>query len=668
MTTRAIDLRGESRTLMRYVVAGGLNTALAFGAYAAGIALGLPYQAASLFALLFGIAMGFVLQGKVTFRARLEGRLLPFIGLWTLLYFANIAIIGTLHLFGIDLYVSGLLAAIPVNALSYLALRTVVFAPTTPSPTRMALIWGVAALAIARLHIATHMSANWDEFLNLSMVYDYLRGETTEIFQTGFVHLFQWLPLVSANEVDQVIAARLLVLVAVGITSLAIFRTTRRFAGIDAALVALIAFNAFDYSLLYATDLRTDPFALAAMMSAVAIASRRTIETVPAIALGVAIALGFFFTIKSLFLLPTIAVLLLVALRDEGRPWRALRRLSVGALASVSTLVLLLWLHALGIRDQASAATFLARTGGSTLFTGDYRVLGDFWKPIVLLNFAFWVLVLFGLGAVAHRATQTHDHRPALSAFALPLLVPVIYSEVYPYFIPFLIAPLAVLAAIGGTRISGLMRGALVVLILLGAATSLARRSDGALEQQRTTLAVIHRLFPEPVPYIDHASMVSSFPKKGFFMSYWGVGLYRDAGRPVMPDILAADQPRFLLQTRSLLAVDRIDPDRDAVSNYALFREDVLALRDNYQRYWGPLFLPGMRLEGDGNRPVLIGGRYRLDADRPITIDGRRLAPGAEIDLDPGDIAYSTDGVARLLWSAPPPPSEDPPKALFIPW
>lgn len=671
--TATPDFGPERRQLLRYLIVGAANTAFAYAIYAVGISLGLSYQLASLGALIAGICSGFIIQGKVAFRSQLENRFLPFVALWVLLYLANIVLIGTFAFFGTNLFLAGLLAAVPVNAASYLAMRAVIFTPKPPSIMRMALLWFVAFVFIARLHIVTHLSLNWDEFLNLSMLYDFRRGEMTEIFQTAFIHLFHWLPLISANEVDQLVAARIVILACTAFTSFAIYHAARRFMAVDPALVAVLAYNCFGASLLYGTDFRTDTLATAAMSGAMALATHRRATWPQMIAIGVLISLGGALTIKSVFFLPTIGVLVLT------NAWAALDRARTakvivgGAAVCVVTFAAILGLHAASLAETSSASAFLGRTSGATMLTGNYGILSSYWLPAVLGNLGFWILVVTGITSLVRKNKSGADvgaiDRLALSAFALPALVPLIYSEVYPYFHAFLIAPVAVLAGFGFVGIREAIKPLMLGLLLMGAVNPFLRRMDDGLAQQRFTLAVIHRLFPDPVPYIDHTSMVSSFPKKGFFMSRWGVTDYRETGDPVMAEILREDQPVFLLETRELLAVDRIAPEDSQQSEFGLFGPDVKVLRDNYIRYWGPLFLPGKVLADSGRTRMGVSGIYRVEGDGRLTLNGKSYSNGDTVRLAAGDdFAYSSDALFRLVWAAPPPPAADPPLRLFSGW
>lgn len=659
----------ETATLLRFIMVGGTNTAIAYAVYAGGLALGASYQLASLISLIFGIALGFVLQGKVTFRARLHGRLPAFVAVWSALYLVNILLIGGFALVGINHYLAGLLAGIPVNVLAFLALRGLVFAEPKMAPMRVLLCWCLALVAVARLHVATHLNLNWDEFLNLSMVYDFRRGELSEILQTAFVHLFAWLPLISANEVDQLIAARLAMLACVAVTSLAIHRISLRHMGRDAALVSVLAFNCFGQVLLYATDFRTDTLATMAMMLAIWLASSPVLTSRQAIALGALVGLAGTMTIKAVFFMPSIGALLLLRAWQSGNFRQRIGPIMLAALVALAALGAILWLHSLSLAQTASTSAFVGRTSGATLLSGDYTKVAGTLIPALAQNPGFWTALVCGLALAVHRLVKrTANSDPAILCYALPLIALAVYRDVYPYYLPFLIAPLAVIAGFAFEQARPRYRLLLLALFAMSAIMAFAQVAKRPIEPQRETLALVHELFSEPVGYIDHTSMVSSFPKQGFFMSTWGMADYRAAGQPVMGPIIAGKQPKFLLETRELLAVDRISPNDSDRNPRGLLAEDVISLRDTYRRYWGPLFLPGKALTGTGIARIDIGGRYRLDASAPLQFGGRTVKPGEVVTLKPGRYAYSAKEPAELLWDAPPPPSSPPPERLFTGW
>ncbi|MDA5095743.1 GtrA family protein [Aliiroseovarius sp. KMU-50] len=113
--------------MIRFVLVGLANTAFSYGIYALGLYLGLPYYLASFVALIFGICVSFLSQGKLVFRSRLRGRFCSFLTVWALLYLFNISLIKLFGMLGANDYLAGLIALVPVVALSFLLQRYVVF-------------------------------------------------------------------------------------------------------------------------------------------------------------------------------------------------------------------------------------------------------------------------------------------------------------------------------------------------------------------------------------------------------------------------------------------------------------------------------------------------------------------------------------------------------------
>jgi putative flippase GtrA len=112
---------------VRFLLVGGLNTAFAYGIYAALLWVGFAYALANLGSLILGIAFSFITQGRLVFGNR-DNRLLPrFAACWLILYFLNVALIGALIRFGMDAYTAGAAALFPMAVGSFFVQRYVVF-------------------------------------------------------------------------------------------------------------------------------------------------------------------------------------------------------------------------------------------------------------------------------------------------------------------------------------------------------------------------------------------------------------------------------------------------------------------------------------------------------------------------------------------------------------
>ena len=76
--------------------------------------------------------------------------------------------------------------------------------------TERFLLFLILAGLAARAALVFSLNINWDEFFYLSHIYGYERGELAVQLQMFHVHLLGWLTSVSGNEVDQILAARVL--------------------------------------------------------------------------------------------------------------------------------------------------------------------------------------------------------------------------------------------------------------------------------------------------------------------------------------------------------------------------------------------------------------------------------------------------------------------------
>lgn len=665
---RSPDARHQ---FVRFLVAGTGVTAVSYSAYALGLACGLTFRLASLLALLVGIAAGFVAHGRVTFMARLQGRFWRFAATCATLYFANITLIELLNWIGLDNYVAGLVAAALMAPGAFLLQRHLVFADPPMPALQVFALGALVLLVAARLQLLLHFEINWDEFLNLAMVHSHARGDLREVLQTAFVHLFSWVFAVSANEVDQAIAARLLVFAFVIGTSAAIYGIARRFTGATEALVAVFAYNAFNLVMRNGGALRTDSLATCLMMIAIWIATAHRFGLMRALSLGICAGAAGALTIKAVFYAGVIAAIFLIRIvYDEDRR-RALGLATLSAATAMITCGAIIALHAATFPDQASASEFVARTAGATMLSGDYSIFMGSVRAALAGNPAFWLLLIVGVLVTATRVhhAATRKEGVVLVSLALLLFTPLVYRDVYAYYYPFMLAPASVLIGIGFGSIAqyrkGLFAGFFLALLALGAVVTYRNSLNQGLADQRNMLALVHTLFPQPVPYIDHTSMVSSYPKQGIFMSGWGMTDYRREGVPIMETIVATKSPRFILATRWSLDVAFLKPELSEESPYGLLAADVRTLQDNYVRYWGQLYLPGFQVKGTAERVVSIAGRYRVVAEHNVEIDGLAVPPGRIVVLTQGRHRFVTAAKATFLWDAPAPPTLEPPPRLF---
>jgi hypothetical protein len=192
---------------------------------------------------------------------------------------------------------------------------------------------------------------------------------------------------------------------------------------------------------------------------------------------------------------------------------------------------------------------------------------------------------------------------------------------------------------------------------------------------QREVVDAVHRIFPTPVPMIDQFHTVGSFPKRGFFMSTWGMSSYRK-GRPVFADILRRDTVPLLLVDGQILG-DAVGsfrpPDPRWRAEHALYEEDRSILAQNYLPYWGPIWIAGQQFDRGSPQEfeILIPGRYRLEG-QAVSIDGMAIADGGLVSLARRAHRFDAPITSHrtLRWAAArtPPPGPAPEGNLFSPF
>jgi putative flippase GtrA len=112
---------------LRFVLVGGMNTAFSYGVYAALLWCGLAYWLANLGALVLGVLFSFRTQGALVFKQTEGARFPRFVAAWLGIFAVHTVLIGALIRLGLNPYVAGAVALVPVTLLSFIVQRRWVF-------------------------------------------------------------------------------------------------------------------------------------------------------------------------------------------------------------------------------------------------------------------------------------------------------------------------------------------------------------------------------------------------------------------------------------------------------------------------------------------------------------------------------------------------------------
>lgn len=131
--TDALFGRLRRHQLVRFIVVGAFNTALCYGVYALLLVAGLPFWAANLGAVAFGVCWSYFALGRLVFGNKDSSRLGHFILGWAAVYGVQTGLIALIMRTGIGPTLAGLIVLPGATAASFLIQKLLVF--RRPAPT-----------------------------------------------------------------------------------------------------------------------------------------------------------------------------------------------------------------------------------------------------------------------------------------------------------------------------------------------------------------------------------------------------------------------------------------------------------------------------------------------------------------------------------------------------
>lgn len=533
----------------------------------------------------------------------------------------------------------------------------------------------IASALFLKLQLIFQIAINQDEFLYLSKIHLYNQGNLTNQFQTFHVHFFSWLSSISENEVTQVIAARsALYLLFLG-SCIYTYLVGRQYINRSGALFGVLCYISFSYVVVNGSSFRSDTISTFLFLLSVyhLIDTRRPI--ISSVIAGLAMALSLMVTIKAFVHLLTIGVILLCLLLLARNRGHGFKQLGSFIIALISGYFLFRSFHIatllsteLGKPKQILSGAFSKVVIFDNLLPG-WRFL----ELSIRQDSVIWILFLVGIIVAIRdlilRKGQNRDDNLVIFAFLIPLLSLIFYRNAFPYYYVFIMAPATIFCGVVVHKITEHFtkpRRIFCVVLIVGLYSLVfinflhyyVAFSSKRTIAQSELLEAVHKMFPEPVPYIDGCSMVSSFPTAGFFMSSWGMENYLGANKPIMKDILTQEKPLFLLADVPHLNLSLPWGKALSATNYSLSMEDWDILTSSFIQHWGIVYVPGKEFALKSkvkcqSFEILIPGTYTLEGEAVVSINGIAYEPGDTINLKKGSHIVSTQedsGKAALRW------------------
>ena len=530
----------------------------------------------------------------------------------------------------------------------------------------------IVAALLLKLHLLFRISINQDEFFYLSRVYEYAHGTLTQSMQNFHVHFFPWFTVFGPNEVNQVIGGRMVMYLLFLCTCNYIFLIGRYYLCTTGALFSVLCYISFAFTVANGANFRADTIATFLFLFALYHFLIKKESIIFNVAAGLAMALALMFTIKAAIHMTVFGALVLIRLFFLRDFHKSIVPISAFLLAFFVGYVISYKLHIATFPSTTMSAQ--AQTVGNiyssfVLFDRFFPQL-RFFKLTLSADFIIWLFLAIGIIFNAIDSVKKKDNSINIYLFSLflPLFSLLFYRNAFPYFYVFITPTATLFCGYMLWRLTGIIEiknriMCFILVVILGAAVFknfiiyYSAFSPGRTVAQHQTLDVIHKMFPNPVPYIDGCSMVSSYPKTGFFLSSIGMEGYLKAGKPIMEKLLHQEKPLFLLANVPHLNLYSHTPAKSD-TDFCFMEDDWQVLKSYFIHHWGAVWVVGKRFEFERKNEnykfkITVPGLYRVEGDVNVIIDGKSLTAGDTVKLETG--AHTVGnlehvGLVNLRW------------------
>jgi hypothetical protein len=508
---------------------------------------------------------------------------------------------------------------------------------------------GLCTILALQVGLIFTKSVNWDEFFFFSMVQQLHFGLLTNPLQTFPTRIFAFLGLLPLDSLDQLLAGRAVMFGCELVTLGAIFGIARRFCRDRAAALCSLTYLSAGYVFLHGFAFRADPLATALLMSALWCVTTRRLEWPTVALISLLVGLAGVVTIKAIFYAPAFAGAAWLRWTESTRKSEpVIGRISAIAAGSALVFAVLFLAHRSGLPATEAHGSRAGSAFHTVFSAGLFPQAKYLWQQILLAPHVAMMIV----AAPLYWMRLEKSERVAMAGLLLPVFTVVFYRNAYPYYFVFVLAPVLVTAGPLIERIVQHIRPWPYVALLAAEALVLNMSEPRqVLENQRSLVDGVHRIFPRPVAYFDASGMVGDFPRPlSILVSGWGLQSYRNGAQPSFVK-LASERPVPLL----ILDDWTFDAGvRGTVSREILLAADARMIRQNYLPHWGMVWVAGKRVpKGSGTSHVTIAvpGTYTVEG-AGIAVDGRRLRVGDRVQLARGQHVFTANARsdATLRW------------------
>lgn len=503
------------------------------------------------------------------------------------------------------------------------------------------------------LFLVFRININWDEFYFLARIYSFKAGTLDNLFQSFHVYIFYFLTFIGENEIHQILIARIIMLVLNISTIILIYKISKVFFSKTVSYLVVLNIASLYSFLRYGPGFRADGVILFLVTLSLYFLVKHEKKIYMVLA-GLIAGLSFVITMKFIFHLGGLVICMGLYYFYYNRKYK--NQIIIFLISSCLTVIFIILLHFIAIHnavpfhidmDSKGVLKNLHHTFDKVILTSKFFPRIFFFKRAMITDFLF---VLFSfLGTCIYLINIKENIRSnnkiifIMSTF-FPVLSILFYRNAFPYYYC-LIFPLfglfsgyffrLILNVINKLGYKKGYRLFYVFFVIAFALTifyfNLEKRDE--LSYQKQVVETVHKMYPEPVVYIDRCSMIPSFPKVGFFMSTWGLENYRERKIPLLKKLIRKYEPKLLIANSPGLI--------NTKKNNLIFKEDKEVLFSSYVKYWGPLYVPGKKFEVlNGNEEIIftnfIPGNYLLTSNNKVAVNGVEIFPNGKFYLKKG--------------------------------
>ncbi len=507
-------------------------------------------------------------------------------------------------------------------------------------------------------------SINWDEFGHYNHIIQLQAGELTQVLQRFHAFAYSFVTSLPGSPIDHIIVIRIAMFACGMIALAAVIGIASQFSARLPALLCGLAYLSFGYVFEHGASFRYDPPLAAALMALLWLLLSSKFDTKAILAAGFLVALLPLISIKAVLYAPAFAGIAYMRwARDGFARGFPIKLLTIGA-AGLIFFVGLFGFMSFWVSSQAAATETQQLQGAAGAV---FRLFDNpNWTRIIraAMTNPLVALTLLAFPIVLLKLDRPLPEKIALAGLFMPLATPLIYVNTAPYYFTFMLAP--VLAACGPVMAAALTRFSAHLLTIALCATTLVNvisEPPSTLNNQRALHAAIITTFGEDVRYFDFPGFLGTSGKANVFLSPLVISINQREGTLLLRPAMEKQAVPLVIANNFVL-----ESALETASMDYLHSDDLAALRGNYIRFWGPLWIAGRQVPADMKITYdnLVPGTFTA-VGGDILIDGRRVANGETIQLGRQAVQLEAlAGPARLVWGDKiAPPASAPPKLPF---